>query len=173
LGGSTVTNPDAANPTLALFKIASDGSLSPGGTPIPVFGQRVINLIFDASGQNLYVMSNQAEPSTPGSSLQAFRVDAATGSATLVQSTPLSIDANEIAVVDSKYVYLSGVGAPTGSIAGYSIQSDGSLAPITGTPFGGGVQAFGLAASPSGSMVCMPQTSSNKTFPSPWVRTAV
>ena len=153
LGGSTVSNPDAAKPVLALYKIAGDGSLTPGGTPVPVFGQRVINLIFDASGENLFVLSNQAEPATPGSALQAFRVDAATGSATLVQSIPLSIDANEIAVVDSKFVYLSGVGAPTGSIAGYSVQSDGSLAPITGTPFGASTNAFGLAAAPNGSML--------------------
>jgi Reverse transcriptase (RNA-dependent DNA polymerase) len=55
-----------------------------------------------------------------------------------LQSIPLSINATELAVAGSKYVYLSGVGNQGSNIAGWSIQVDGTLAPITGTPFGEG-----------------------------------
>jgi 6-phosphogluconolactonase (cycloisomerase 2 family) len=153
LSGNSVSVPDYDKPTLALHKIGSDGSLMSSGAPIALFGQQVQDLIFDASGRDLYVLSHQSNPATPGSSLQSFRVDTTSGTATLVQSIPLTIDAVQVAVADSKYVYVSGVGNAGNDIAGYSIQSDGSLAPITGTPFGSGVNAYGLAASPSGTMV--------------------
>jgi 6-phosphogluconolactonase (cycloisomerase 2 family) len=149
LGGNSVSVPNYANPTVALYKIAGDGSLTPGGAPMSVVGQQVQDLLFDASGQDLFVLSNQANPAPPGSSLQSFRVNDSTGSLMLVQSIPLSIGATQLAVVNSKYLYVS----LANGIAGYSIQADGSLTPITGTPFGTSVAAYGLAASPSGSMV--------------------
>jgi len=140
-------------PKLSMYKIASDGSVTAVGDPISLFGTQVVDSQFDASGQHLFVLSNQAEPATPGSSLQTLQIDSTTGAATLLQSIPLSIDATELAIAGSKYVYLSGVGTFGNDIAGWSIQPDGTLTPITGTPFGSGVNANGLAASPDGSML--------------------
>jgi len=73
--------------------------------------------------------------------------------AALWQPIPLPINATELALSGSQYVYLSGVGNRGSNIAGWSIQADGTLAPITGTPFGSGVNAYGLAASPDGSRI--------------------
>jgi 6-phosphogluconolactonase (cycloisomerase 2 family) len=145
--------PENGSPKLSMYKIATDGSLTAVGDPISLFGTQVRDFLFDASGPHLFVLSNQAEPATPGSSLQAFQIDSTTGAATLLQSIPLSIDTTELAVADSKYVYLSGVGNQGSNIAGWSIQADGTLAPITGTPFGSGVNAYGLAATPDGSRI--------------------
>ena len=150
LAGS-LSVPTTGNPQLAMYKIGTDGSLTAAGAPIPLFGQQVQDFLFDASGQNFYVLSNQSNPATSGSSLQSFRIDNTTGSATLVQSIPLSIDTTKLAVAGSKYVYLSGVGTTGNDIAGWSIQSD--VAPITGTPFGSVVSAYGLAASHSGTTI--------------------
>jgi hypothetical protein len=153
VAGNSNRTPEIGAPKLSMYKIASDGNLTAMGDPIPLYGQTVRDLQFDASGKHLFVLSSQADPATPGSSLQAFQIDSATGAATLLQSIPLSIDATQLAVAGSKYVYLSGVGDPGNDIAGWSIQGDGTLAPITGTPFGSGVNANGLAASPDGSRV--------------------
>ena len=145
-GGNVLTSFENGHPNVAAYKIASDGSLSPGGTPIQLFGFMVLDMAFDASGQYLYVLSQQSNPATPGSSLQILRADKNTASLTLLQSIPLTVDAQAIAVIGSKFVYVS-LG---NEIAGYAIQSDGSLAPITGTPFGVGIGAYGLAATPDG-----------------------
>jgi 6-phosphogluconolactonase (cycloisomerase 2 family) len=153
VAGNSRSSAGSEDPLLSMYKIDADGSLTAAGTPIPLFGQTSVDYLFDASGQNLYILSNQAEPATPGWSLQSFRVDTTTGTATLLQSIPLSVDATELAIAGSKYVYLSGVGTQGNNIAAWSIQSDGSLAPVSGTPFGSGVNAFGLAASPDGSRI--------------------
>jgi hypothetical protein len=146
-GGNVMTSPENGNPNVTIYKIASNGSLVPAGAPVPLFGFTVRDMAFDASGEFLYVLTQQSNPATPGSSLQALGVDNTSGSLILGQSIPLTIDANAIAVVGSKYVYIS----LSNEIAGYSIQSDGSPTPIPGTPFGVGVGAYGLAATSAGS----------------------
>jgi hypothetical protein len=108
--GNSNSVPETGNPKLSIYKIAADGSLSAVGDPKSLFGQQVLDFLFDACGQHLFVLSNQAEPATPGSSLQAFQIDITTAAATLLQSIPLSINATELAISGSKYVHLSGVG---------------------------------------------------------------
>ena len=145
-GGNVQTSVENGHPNAAVYKINSDGSLTPGAAPVELFGFTVMDMAFDASGQYLYVLSQQSNPATPGSSLQVLRADKSAASLTLLQSIPLTVDAQSIAVIGSKYVYVG----LANEIAGYSIQSNGSLAPITGTPFGSGIGAYGLAATPDG-----------------------
>jgi len=66
VAGYSNSLPENGTPKLSMYKIASDGSLTAVGDPISLFGTQVLDSQFDASGQHLFVLSNQAEPSYAG-----------------------------------------------------------------------------------------------------------
>jgi 6-phosphogluconolactonase (cycloisomerase 2 family) len=90
--------------------------------------------------------------------LSAFGVDANTGALSQIVGEPFATGANPFGVaVDpwGKFVYVSNgfnsvTNKPEKSISGFSINTDGTLTQLAGSPFPAGAMTAGLTTDPSG-----------------------
>jgi len=136
------------------FKInASTGSLSSvDNSPFPanVFETLVI---VDPSGRFLYSVN-----ASTGANLTGFSINPTSGDLSQIQGSPWEVptpsrDAPAALAIDGtgKFLYVS---SGILGLTGYSIsQTDGSLTPITNSPFGAGTTISSIVVAPTGSFL--------------------
>lgn len=115
---------------ITVFSIASsDGTLSQIGTGVPLGLTVATNMLLASSGDVLYVTGQ----GSLGGVVEVFSVSA--GSLTFVGSFATGTFPNGMAISSSgSYLYVANSGSD--NISEYSIASDGSLSPLTGSPLG-------------------------------------
>jgi 6-phosphogluconolactonase (cycloisomerase 2 family) len=127
----------AAN-TISVFNLASDGTLTLGGTPTPA-GSGPRGMVLDPSGQYLLVTN------TVSNNISVFSVDSGSG-ALSVQGSPVYANngPTEILITPSgKFVYVTN--PSIGFITAFTFAA-GVLSPVPGSPFtsGEGVSAVAV-----------------------------
>ena len=126
--------------TISIFNVASDGSLTLSGTPIPAgFGPNVA--ITDPSGKYLLVTNNF------GNNVSVYSIDAVSGALTEVETSPFYANTVPTAILFStngKFVYVTN--PDIGMVTGFTF-SNGVLTEVPGSPFpaASGGQAAALA----------------------------
>ncbi len=136
---------DPGNSEIRVYTISSsDGSLSQA--PIGPYPVSRTPGALAVLGRTLYVASSTGD-------IFAFAVNA-DGSLTSIAGSPFSAGAglSHIAIVPSEtmgntnYLYAANTNDPSGSISAFNIRSNGTLLPITGSPFptavNGGPEGF-------------------------------
>ena len=154
--------PNLTSNTVSGFNINhTTGVISPIGTaqpPTPVQSQPVA-LGFNSAGTFLYVL-NQGS-----ASISAFSVDPTHGLLTQIAGSPFPTAANpqSMAVSPSAGFLYVGNGV-LGTISGFAIASDGSLAPVAGSPFSAGtsVTLAGITIDPKGQFLYAADSVNNK-----------
>lgn len=154
--------------TISAFAInASTGALSPiSGSPFSQTGPSSLTSLFqqiivDRSGKFLYVPN--------GSSINAWKIDTATGVLTGVPGSPFAaINSgdtiwNIAADLQSKFLYASSSLQP--SIVVLAIDpSSGALSPASSSPISIPVQAGTIVVDPSGKLLCAIEAATVQTF---------
>ncbi len=130
--------------SISIFNVASDGTLTPSGTPIAAGGVSPSAAVIDPSGKYLLVTNSLSD------SVSVFSIDAGSGALTPVGSpVPANANPSEILITPSgKFVYVTN---PTiGAVTAFQF-SNGVLTPILGSPFSavqnGGADALAVDAS--------------------------
>ena len=103
-----------------------------------------------------------------GGTIYAFSLDSATGVPTQLPGSPFPSGGNSQLVVDpsGKYLYATDDDG-LGSVLGFTIDSNGALTPMPGSPFSIGVSTIGINGQPysivhTGSFVYVSLTATNK-----------
>jgi 6-phosphogluconolactonase (cycloisomerase 2 family) len=149
----------AGNPAVGIYKIGSNGALTlAAGSPLPVNGQFVAGLAWDATGTLVYASVGNQTIST--ALIAGFQVDRKTGALTALGTAPVAARAREVAVVGSSYVY---VAAGDQGVDAFKIQN-GTLTPVAGSPFSNSLNFFfyGMAASRDNSTLYVDDTQSEQ-----------
>jgi 6-phosphogluconolactonase (cycloisomerase 2 family) len=130
--------------TISIFNVASDGTLTLSGTPVPAGGSSPSAAVIDPTGNFLLVTNSFTD------NVSVFKINA-DGSLTPVAGSPFPANAGpaEILITPSgNFVYVTNPGH--GMITAFTFSSsDGTLTQLPDSPFtslpGGGGGAFGLA----------------------------
>jgi 6-phosphogluconolactonase len=131
--------------TISIFNVASDGTLTLSGTPVPAGGSSPNAAVVDPTGSYLLVTNNLTD------NVSVFSIDAGSGALTPGSGSPFPANTNptEILITPSgKFVYVTNPNI--GMITAFTFSS-GVLAPVPGTPtvqgspYFSGAGAFGLA----------------------------
>jgi len=130
--------------TISIFNVASDGTLTLSGTPVPAGGSSPSAAVIDPTGKFLLVTNNFTD------NVSVFKINA-DGSLTPVAGSPFPANAGpaEILITPSgNFVYVTNPGR--GLVTAFTFSSsDGTLTQLPDSPFtslpGGGGGAFGLA----------------------------
>jgi 6-phosphogluconolactonase (cycloisomerase 2 family) len=131
--------------TISIFNVASDGTLTLSGTPVPAGGSSPNAAAIDPTGSYLLVTNNLTD------TVSVFSIDAGSGALTPVAGSPFPANTNptEILITPSgKFVYVTN---PTiGTITAFTFSStNGTLTQLPSSPFsslpGGRGGTFGLA----------------------------
>jgi 6-phosphogluconolactonase (cycloisomerase 2 family) len=151
VGGTT---DGSGNPAVGIFKINNGTLTLAAGSPLPLNGEHVFGLAWDASGTFLYASVINQSAST--AEIAAFQVDRNTGTLTSLGALPAGARAREVAVAGSNFVF---VAAGDQGIDAYRIQN-GTLTPVPGSPFSNSSNSFffGIAASRDGSTLYVDDT---------------
>jgi 6-phosphogluconolactonase (cycloisomerase 2 family) len=130
---------------IAVYSVASDGTLNLSGTPTPDGGTGPNNLAIDSSGMFLFVTNSFS------ANISVFSIDSGSGALTAVAGSPFSANASpgEILIPPAtNFLYVTN--ASTGTVTAFTFStSTGLLTPIPGSPFISGPGASGLAISNS------------------------
>jgi 6-phosphogluconolactonase len=124
---------DTGNSNIASFSIQGGGALAAvAGSPFAT-GQGPVALALDSAGATLFC-ANQA-----GANVSVFKV--ASGVLTQVAGSPFSVVSTGspqpgFLVVDPSNTFLYVANPGTRNISGFTIHSDGTLTPLTNSPFG-------------------------------------
>jgi 6-phosphogluconolactonase (cycloisomerase 2 family) len=154
----------AGDAGVTVFQVGSDGALTRApGSPNGGLGTFAV----DPQGRFFYAIN--ADVSLPLLLIQAYQIGA-DGSLTAVGAAqPVPADANSFLIsvaATGSFVYASAFPNPGNAIAGFSVNSDGSLTPLTGFPFGlpgstsgvpGDGRLFPIVVDPAGRFLYMPQ----------------
>ncbi len=154
--------PNLTSNTVSGFNIDhANGVLSPIGTaqpPTPVQSQPVA-LGINSAGTFLYVL-NQGS-----ASISAFSIDPTHGLLTQIAGSPFPTAANpqSMAVSPTAGFLYVGNGA-LGTISGFAIATNGTLAPVAGSPFSAGtsVTLAGITIDPKGQFLYAADSVNNK-----------
>jgi len=130
--------------TISIFNVASDGTLTLSGTPVPAGGSSPSAAVIDPTGNFLLVTNSFTD------NVSVFKINA-DGSLTPVAGSPFPANAGpaEILITPSgNFVYVTNPGR--GLVTAFTFSSsDGTLTQLPDSPFtslpGGGGGAFGLA----------------------------
>src|ERR1019366_2092547 len=132
--------------TIAIYKIASDGTLSLSSTPTPDGGTGPDNVTIDSSGKYLFVTNSFS------ANVSVFSIDSGSGALTPVPDSPFYANDSpgEILILPgTNFVYVTN--SRIGTVTAFSFSSStGVLTPVPGSPFVSGPGASGLAVSNSG-----------------------
>lgn len=139
---------DSESEGVSAYSIAADGSLSSiAGSPFAT-GTRPWGVAVSPDGEHLYVVNEESN------SVSAYSI-AADGSLSPVTGSPFStgsaprMGSNGVAVSpDGEHLYVTNQSA--NSVSAYSIAADGSLSPLTGSPFTTGETPRAASVSPDG-----------------------
>ena len=135
---------NGAQPSVSIFNIAGDGTLTKAGAPFNV-ATKPGCVIIAPSGKFAYISSGDLN------NISAYVIDAQTGALSAVTSGPWSLSATPTNVVidpSGQHLY---VGTEAGSINGFAIDpSTGSLTAIAGSPFSAFSNGSLVAIEPSG-----------------------
>ena len=129
---------DERSPQIVLFDVGDDGALSERGAF--AFDAQPTRMVADASGTHLFVTTS------PGS-VRSFGIERFTG-----RLDPISVQptADVFAIATNDQTVYAGASVPE-SIWGFAIASDGSLAPIAGSPWShAGIDSISVAVDPTG-----------------------
>jgi len=146
--------------TISIFNVASDGTLTLSGTPIPAGGSSPNAMVIDPTGKYLLVTNNLTD------NVSVFSIDAGSGALSLVGS-PVFANANptEILITPSgKFVYVTNPGL--GMVTAFTF-SNGVLQQMPTSPLVSGAGAFGLAVDGSGRFLYV----ANPSAPNPLLNT--
>src|SRR5215470_3546042 len=135
------TNDDVAGPnTVSGFAVASDGTLSLVlGSPFPTGGTGVgggllaVNRAAVCPATTLIYVSNAGSDDVSG-----FSVNPSSGSLTLVPGSPFAMDAVAHGIkISPDGKFLAAALQSINAVAMFRIATDGTLAPVAGSPFAG------------------------------------
>jgi DNA-binding beta-propeller fold protein YncE len=144
-GLAFVTNINSNN--VSAFQVdATSGKLAPVGSPSPTDNGPEF-LAVSPGGKFLFVGNSGSD------TVSAFQIDAGSGALTAVAGSPFVTGTRpEGVAVDprGRFVFVGNQGSS--SISVFGIGTDGSLAPVPGSPFAAG-SPFQLALSPSGTIL--------------------
>ena len=127
---------DQASNAVLAFSIQSttSGQLAPLSTPSFPTGTAPVNLYVGSSGKVLYV-ANQGS-----GNISAFSIDAGSGALTALSGSPYAVGANpSFITADSSGKFLFVANQGSANISVFSVGADGSLSPVSGSPFAAGV----------------------------------
>jgi 6-phosphogluconolactonase (cycloisomerase 2 family) len=134
---------NAAADTISTFNVASDGSLTLSGTPMPA-GSGPDAAVIDPAGKYLLVTNNFSN------NISVYSIDAGSGALSEVAGSPFyaNNDPSEILITPSgKFVYVTNPGI--GMVTGFAF-SNGVLTYVPNAPAASGAGAIGLAVDSSG-----------------------
>lgn len=140
--------PDNPGPDVIVrFAIGRDATLQRVGRPVPI-NPSGSQIVFTPDGRFLYIASQFA------SKVDGFRVGR-DGDLTTVPGSPYAAALNaEGAVIppDGRHLFVAGAGdsVDPGGLSAYSINGDGSLTPVPGSPFPAGIDPVGIDTTPDG-----------------------
>ncbi len=143
------SNVAAGANSVSIFNVASDGSLTQTGDATPV-GSGPQALAIDPTGKYLLIANSF------DLNVSVFSLDSGTGAISLIGNSFIGVAPTDLKISGS-FVYVSVPDA--GLIIGFTLNSDGTLSPIAGSPFitGGGVS--GLAIDPGNHFLYSANTS--------------
>ncbi len=158
--------------TIGRYSLAANGLPTPLGAT-PAGGNQPTGLGFSPDGSFLLATNRDSTDADP--TVSVFAVDASNGALTAVAGSPFDVGVHDPRAVvvspDGRFVYVTARRGPTGppasnadsAIAVLAIGEDGSLTPITGSPFFlvGQVNAFGASIAPDGSRLFMTRSNGN------------
>jgi 6-phosphogluconolactonase (cycloisomerase 2 family) len=169
--GSVAFSPDGrylvvtekATPAIDVFKVLSDGTLSPVKVNKAV-GPGTFSALFAPNG-TLIVAETGVAGATDGSTISSYAIQTDGTLKAISASVPTLGAATCWDVVTDKgrFVYTSNAG--TGSLSGFSIGATGTLDPVPGTVVGTnptGSTNIDMAASPDGSFLYTLNTATGK-----------
>ena len=132
--------------TIAIYNVASDGTLSLNSTPTLDGGTGPDNVVIDSSGKYLFVTNSFS------ANVSVFSIDSGSGALTPVPGSPFYANDSpgEILILPgTNFVYVTN--SRIGTVTAFSFSSStGVLTPVPGSPFVSGPGASGLAVSNSG-----------------------
>ena len=151
--------------TISIFNVASDGTLTLSGTPVPAGGSSPSAAVIDPAGKYMLVTNNFTD------NVSVFSIDANSGALTPVAGSPFPANSGpaEILITPSgNFVYVTNPGI--GMITAFTFSSsDGTLTPLPNSPFsslpGGGGGAFGLAVDGSQQFLYVTNPSASNSPP--------
>jgi 6-phosphogluconolactonase (cycloisomerase 2 family) len=141
--------------TVSIFNVASDGTLTQNGTPVPDGGSGPSDAVIDPSGKYLLVSNSLS------SNVSVFSIDTSSGALTAVAGSPFY--ANEgpgdiLVPAVGNLVYVSN--SAIGTVTAFNFNtSTGALTPVAHSPFYSGPGASGLAVDATGSFLYVANTS--------------
>jgi 6-phosphogluconolactonase (cycloisomerase 2 family) len=131
--------------TIAIYNIASDGTLSLNSTPTPDGGTGPNEAALDSSGKFLFVTNSFS------ANISVFSIDSGSGALTPVIGSPFFANDSpgEILIPPTtNLVYVTN--SRIGTVTAFTFSSTGALTPVPGSPFVSGPGASGLTISNSG-----------------------
>ncbi len=156
--------------TISIFNVASDGTLTLSGTPIPAGGSNPDAMVIDPTGKYLLVTNNNSS-----GSVSVLSIDSASGALSELTGSGSPFFANEypteiLITPSGKFVYVTNPGL--GMVTAFTF-SNGVLTQVPGvpgvpgSPYFSGAGAFGLAVDGSGRFLYV----ANPSAPNPSLNT--
>lgn len=151
-----INNNQLGTNTVMAFSVDANGALTPiGGSPFPTGGGGLQSGLLAANRMTigtvtkfLFVANEQTN------NISVFSIDLATGALTVVPGSPfpyggtLSSDISLGVTPDNRFLFASSPGS--NNITVFSIAPNGTLIPISGSPFAAGGVPLGIKVSPDG-----------------------
>ncbi len=130
---------------IAIYKVASDGTLTLSGTPTADGGTGPYSVAIDTSGKYLFVTNAFS------ANISVFSIDSGSGALTAVAGSPFyANDSPGEILIPPATNFLYVTNARIGTVTGFTFSSStGVLTSIPGSPFVSGAGASGLAVSNS------------------------
>jgi 6-phosphogluconolactonase len=131
------------NSGISIFNVASDGTLTLSGTPLPA-GNGPDLAVIDPSGKYLLVTNNFGSNGS-GGDISVYSIDAGSGALTEVAGSPFAAHANPTSIVfthSGNFVYVTNPGI--GMVTGFSF-ANGVLTQVPNSPVFSGAGAAALA----------------------------
>ncbi len=139
---------------IAIYNIASDGTLSLGALPTPDGGIGPDDMAIDSSGKYLFVTNSFS------ANVSVFSIDSGSGALTAVSGSPFFANDSpgEILIPPgTNFVYVTN--SRIGTVTGFTFSSStGALTPVPGSPFVSGPGASALAVSNNGQYLYVANT---------------
>jgi 6-phosphogluconolactonase len=152
---------------VSAYSIGSGGVLTPiPGSPFPV-GPNPASVAVDPTGKFAYVVNDSNLPEVPGT-VSAFTIGS-NGALTPVPGSPFPAgDTPDSVAVDptGRFAYIVNVtvSGQLGAVSAFSIEPNGALTPVPGSPFSAGSFPEALAIDPTGKFLYAAGSSSVTAF---------
>ena len=143
--------------TISQYAVGANGglvALSPTVVRIAGLQNASYTVSIDPSGKFLYVVESPRDPAGPSATIAQYSIQSDGTLASLAQAyLNLSVFASGSLAIDTsgRYAYLAGAGsAPGGLVSQFSINSDGTLAPLTPATIAASQGTVAITMAPSG-----------------------